>query len=682
MRYHSILRTLLAGSALVALSSAALAQEETKLDLITVIIGKVKQSLHDAVGGVSVATRKDLEQHGSSSVSDVLAPMPGVSTEENANDPAQAVNVRGLQDFGRVAVTIDGARQNFQRTGHNADGMFYFEPEMMQQVTVTRGPVANVYGSGAIGGVVSFETIDSLSFLKEGENVAIQERLRYSTNGDGLLSGTTGAVRLGEFGGLLGSFVYRDSDDYEDGDGDTVADSSREIQAGLVKATLTPADGHRLDVSYLVNNDDFTNGGATTRYGNEVKAETLAAKYQIDAPSNDLIELTASAYWTGTLQDQERLTHSNPNSPLIGMHRTFEVDTYGADAFNTSRFETGGLRHSFTVGADIFQDNVKVVDPISTADLFTPSGERTAGGAFIQDQIEIGSMLEFIVAGRFDAYELKGDTVDSDGTNFSPKATVVLKPFANTSLSGLKFYGTYAEGYRAPSVTETMIGGFHPAPSPFEFLPNPDLVPETAQNIEAGLTGAFENVLQDDDRLTFRAGAFRNKVKDYIGAAFIDPDGDSGPPFFDYTDDTYQYVNISNALLWGVELEIGYDAGWMFASLAGSHLRGDDETADTPLATIPADKLVTTLGFRFLDEKAMIGARWFAVAAQDRVPAGTPTSNAYNLVNLFGSYELNEYLSLAVNADNVFDEDYRAYMNGTDSPGRSFMFTVTGRLGG
>ena len=262
MRYHSILRTLLAGSALLALSSAAVAREETKLDLITVIISKVKQSLQDAVGGVSVANRKDLEQHGSSSVSDVLAPMPGVSTEENANDPAQAVNVRGLQDFGRVAVTIDGARQNFQRTGHNADGMFYFEPEMMQQVTVTRGPVANVYGSGAIGGVVSFETIDSLSFLKEDENFAVQERLRYSTNGDGLLSGTTGAVRLGEYGGLLGSFVYRDSDDYEDGDGNTVADSNREILAGLVKATLTPTEGQRLDVSYLVNNDDFANGSA------------------------------------------------------------------------------------------------------------------------------------------------------------------------------------------------------------------------------------------------------------------------------------------------------------------------------------------------------------------------------------------------------------------------------------
>ena len=185
------------------------------------------------------------------------------------------------------------------------------------------------------------------------------------------------------------------------------------------------------------------------------------------------------------------------------MHRTFDIGTYGADVFNTSRFETGGLKHSLTVGADIFQDNVEVVDPIGTADLFTPSGERTAGGAFLQDQIEIGSMLEFIVAGRFDAYKLKGDTVDSEGNNFSPKATVVLKPFAETSLQGLKFYGTYAEGYRAPSVTETMIGGFHPAPSPFQFLPNPDLVPETAQNFEVGLTGGFENVLQDDDQAHF-----------------------------------------------------------------------------------------------------------------------------------------------------------------------------------
>ena len=35
-----------------------------------------------------------------------------------------------------------------------------------------RGPVANTYGSGAIGGVVVFETKDAADFLRPGETWA------------------------------------------------------------------------------------------------------------------------------------------------------------------------------------------------------------------------------------------------------------------------------------------------------------------------------------------------------------------------------------------------------------------------------------------------------------------------------------------------------------------------------
>jgi hemoglobin/transferrin/lactoferrin receptor protein len=64
---------------------------------------------------------------------------------------------------------VDGARQNFQRTGHNANGVFYLEPELISSVDVVRGPVANVFGSGAIGGVASFRTKDVEDVLKVGE---------------------------------------------------------------------------------------------------------------------------------------------------------------------------------------------------------------------------------------------------------------------------------------------------------------------------------------------------------------------------------------------------------------------------------------------------------------------------------------------------------------------------------
>ena len=91
--------------------------------------------------------------------------MPGVTTAETARDTAQSVNIRGLQDFGRVNVLIDGARQNFQRSGHNANGVFYLEPEMLKSVDITRGPTAMIYGSGAIGGVVAFSLLDADDIL-------------------------------------------------------------------------------------------------------------------------------------------------------------------------------------------------------------------------------------------------------------------------------------------------------------------------------------------------------------------------------------------------------------------------------------------------------------------------------------------------------------------------------------
>lgn len=92
-----------------------------------------------------------------------------MSFQERGDDPATVINIRGLQDFGRVAMVVDGARQNYQRTGHNANGSFFLDPELIGGVDVVRGPTANIYGSGAIGGLVSFRTKDINDVLRPGE---------------------------------------------------------------------------------------------------------------------------------------------------------------------------------------------------------------------------------------------------------------------------------------------------------------------------------------------------------------------------------------------------------------------------------------------------------------------------------------------------------------------------------
>ncbi|MET0921599.1 MAG: TonB-dependent receptor plug domain-containing protein, partial [Xanthobacteraceae bacterium] len=54
-----------------------------------------------------------LQQLMPTRTSEIFFGMPGVTTQTRGDDPGTAINIRGLQDFGRVAVLIDGARQNF-----------------------------------------------------------------------------------------------------------------------------------------------------------------------------------------------------------------------------------------------------------------------------------------------------------------------------------------------------------------------------------------------------------------------------------------------------------------------------------------------------------------------------------------------------------------------------------------
>src|SRR3990167_6428255 len=144
-----------------ATATSAHAQYVLDLDTITALATKTSEKAIDSMAGVSIMSNEDAAKLLPSRFSDVLAGMPGVWTQTNADDPGTSISIRGLQDFGRVAVIVDGARQNFQVSEHGGQGKFYFDPELFSQVEVARGPVSNIYGSGAIGGVGSDSTTEA-----------------------------------------------------------------------------------------------------------------------------------------------------------------------------------------------------------------------------------------------------------------------------------------------------------------------------------------------------------------------------------------------------------------------------------------------------------------------------------------------------------------------------------------
>lgn len=651
------------------LAVSAVAQESVTLDTVTISATRDQQAPIDALSSTSVVDQAELERIQANRVGDILFGLPGVTTSESGDDPASAVNIRGLQDFGRVNVTIDGARQNFQRSAHNADGSFYIDPDLLKQVTVIRGPVSNAFGSGAIGGVVAFETVDPFDFLKPGERYAISSKLSLSTNSDQVLVSGTGAFTFGDSLGFLGNVVVRERDDYEDGDGNTIFNSSSDVLAGLAKLQLQPSDDTEIDIGYVGNRSDFVTGTPGFQRDNDITDDTLTASFSWDSSQTDLINLSASTYWTQTRTEQLRLDGRR----LAGNRREFNIETVGFDVFNTSEFITGNVDHAFTFGIDGFRDEVDTFDPGGSGDKFTPSGQRTVYGGFVQHAVDIGQWLDVIGGLRFDFYELSGGAVEGSGERVSPKITVGVSPFEETAFHGIQVYGTYAEGYRAPAVTETLVQGFHPPPFSFIFFPNPDLEPEVGKTLEFGVNVARDGLFTPDDVFRLKGAYFRNDVENFIDGVF---NPRFPPPFGSFT-----YRNIASAELDGVEVEATYDAGFFFAAIAGHIIRGENADTGVPLVTVPPDKLVTTIGFRTFEERLTIGGRWHAVAKQDRVPVGVPTSDGFNVVDLFVQYEHNDYLSFGANIDNVFDEQYTRYLNQSASEGISATVWVKGRFG-
>ncbi len=684
------LRGILMASSAIALVTPAQADDAADrvitLDTITVTTTKTEDAVVDQLAGASVVTRTDLDRIQPDRISDALVSVPGLEVSEDGDDPASSINIRGLQDFGRVNVMIEGARQNFQRSDHGANGTFYLEPELIKRVDIVRGPVATIYGSGAIGGVVNFLLKDPEDIVEPGETWALQTKAGYTSNEDGILISTTGAVQPSEAGGVLGNIVYRDDGEYKDGSGDVVRNSDENILSALIKGKFRPADGHIIEASYTYQDADYTTRsvgttGTITARDTKTEDDTATVKWHYDAPDNPLVDWSVSTYYTSTKSDQTLLSGTG----TAGSERQFRIRTAGTDFHNTSEFFTGSIAHAVTIGGDIFRDKIKVEDgdPAGSADEFTPTGKRIAYGAFIQDEIEVTDWLEFIGALRFDGYELSGGGNKSTGTRISPKVTVGITPF-----QGIQFYASYAEGYRAPAVTEAFNSGTHPVPPAFVITPNPNLKPETAQNYELGVNLKFDDIVTDGDAFRAKATIFRNEVKNYIDAfltGFI-PATCFGFPF--NTCGTFQYQNISKARLEGVEVEATYDAGTHFAQMAYTRIRGDDLAADVPLISVHPDKLVTTVGLRFLEERLTIGGRWTMVDAQNRLPGVDRTGGvvvargSHDPVDLFATYDHNRYFSTAITLKNIFDESYTKYLNLDPSPGFTAGISATIKLGG
>jgi hemoglobin/transferrin/lactoferrin receptor protein len=668
------------------------------LDTITVAASKTEERAIDALAPVSVVTLEQIQGLQPNRLSDILYSVPGVSVQERGDDPATVINIRGLQDFGRVAVIVDGARQNYQHTGHNANGSFFLDPELIGGVDVVRGPTANIYGSGAIGGVVSFRTKDINDVLRPGERWGVDMTGSYGSNTDRGLGSVFGGVRADPNVDIFGGAVYRTQGNYKDGNGTEIGNTGNEIAGGLMKLTVRPAEGHEIKFGgvfqdYQYGIGQFNRGPVLTPaqralyqgssvYASDAKNYTGTITWKYSKPDDMWFDWNASVYGNRTDNDQTKTYHystagavfcgpggaGNNISGCVGDKRGYLLDTLGFDVNNTTRFNVGDRRNALTYGFDAFQDDVTTTDSRGNSNITTPSGLRTVSGGFVQLKNNYSTWLEVVSAVRYDRYDLHSATagVTTGGDRFSPKITVGVTPVA-----GFTPYVSHAEGYRAPSITETLVTGAHatgggPAffPCPdgstglFCFLSNPNLLPEVGKNKEVGVNLKYDGIFSANDSFRGKFNVFRNDVDDYIDLVPSAPV--AVPPFGSFSQ-FYQYQNITHARIEGVEAETLYDAGTWFVGIAGNLMRGKNTETNIGLATITPRKVTTTAGVRLLDRTLILSAQWSSFGANNDLPAGYLPSTAYELVNLYLTWQATKDITFTASVDNLLNQYYRPY---------------------
>lgn len=698
-RAHTLNTALLAGCAYGVLSLAgpgALAQQAAKvvtdsrhitmLDRLTISAVMIEQSAIDAMAAVSHLTQEELEQIQANSAADLFRAVPGVAATMNGDDPATAINIRGLQQEGRVVVTLDGARQDYWRVGHGS-GSFYVEPELLKAATVIRGPVSNAYGSGGIGGVVSFVTKDAGDFLRDGETWALSEKLSYETNGKGVTTSTTGAVALSENADLIGNLVYRNREAYADGNGATVPWTGESVLSGFAKATLRPADGHEVKVGIIHQKyDDIISASSgspsatLSRYDADTFNQTYTLDYAFDPADNDLIDLTFNAYHNRTRAEQTRLTPA----ASAGEFRFYDVATTGFGFNNAARFTTGLVDHTITVGGDYFYltGDSEVLSRAGVAQQSNfGSGEQFGYGAYAQWQADYNNLIEAVAAVRYDGYKLNGQTkapvrdVTVEGGRLSPRFTVGVTP-----IEGFQIFGTYSEGYRAPGLQNIFRGaGAHGD----AYVPNLGLKPEVAKSWEAGVNLKYNDLLVSGDTFRTKLTAFHTNIDDYIEV--------------DLTTLPRTTLNIGPARLSGVELEGLYDFGLAYVNLSGSLTQAEITGgiyAGQALSNTPLERFSATVGVRLLDEQLTLGAQYLSVGEVTRTQRSNPSAPAevdagYNLVNVFADYQVNDNVHLNLGVDNLFNTAYTDPQSAWSTSavteqgkGRTFKISLTGRIGG
>ncbi len=622
------------------------------LQEVVVTATRIPTDIENIPAGVSVVDRTTMQTRDYDTLVDALSALPGLHVVQSGGQGGVAsVFVRGTNSD-QVLVLLDGMPIN---DSSDPNGAFNFGVDTLgdiERIEVVRGPMAAVYGSNAIGGVIN---LISRKGTQPGVHVTGDVAGGYPAQGMGTanVSGISGPW---DYSATVEAQTQRGFDSTPQRE--TIYTGTQQPYSdmvGTLNLGLTPVDGTRISLLLRARQAvfDFDNLGNPNFDDNNSKGRDGSLIGRIGVHSALFGGIYETEVFVGGVDDDRRYTEAlDPLDPNLAT----EADKYHSDRTDVQWNNTvhlDDLLHvaalsatDLTFGYEYIEDTAK-----------TEVNETTDGFPYLQNTKAVmttNALYAGLQTTLWQRLTLTGQ-VRQDYVAGDAPFTWRLGTVLNVPEVATHFHVAYGTAFRAPSLFDRY------GVDSFGYVGNPNLKPESAQGWEVGFITDI-TALGRRDFASFGATYFNEQVQNLIETQF---------------EPVYTSVNIGSAHMQGVETELTLrPAAWLDLTATYTYTYAIDADTGELLARRPQNTASFDATLRPLPKVTIAPELLFTGAFQDYLinDAGfsttTGTTGQGLIANLTVTYDVTPKIAIYGHANNIFDSKFEP-ASGYQTPGPS-----------
>ena len=689
---------------------------EDNADTITITVTGIRteKNVDDIPASINVIDLEDTRQKGSSELKDLIKYEPGISVYDpreinyrssggtRGSASSGNVNIRGLSN-NRVLMQRDGIRfpAGFYAVGYDYSSGNAINYCSLSSVDVLKGPASALYGSDALGGVISFNSLKAEDLLDKDESFKIETPTYFNGSNNGVSNAFRLAGISNEIGlSLLSSVCINHANEVNPSGAEDKFVNKADIKNDSIYIRVDKRLNDSNEISILL--DNYQKEKKVIRAEGNLGNEYLSQKSNVNT-KKDLYSISwnylsmeensffenanAKAYYQNQHISDLWLEEKSSNLTQGSIPRTSDYHHYDKSYGLDLQFGSAFKNHFLTYGIDYsltenkyFQDKYLIfyglplheVDGVEYPIKRSPDSKTQRLGVYLQDELKYKN-FEIIGGLRFDNYKINPsqDSIYQDYCSSDPNENTCppsdpfdeSKPTPKIAITypinkELEIWGQYSKGFRAPTWWEKEATHINKV-SDYQVLPNDDLKSESSNNFEIGLRGDYK-------KYNFEIISYYNTYNDFI-SEHVCGNGECGDLIEKYGEesitDTRTNKNIGGARIVGIEFTNKYKFGsnkngFRFIASSG-YTHGQDTVNNEPLRNIDPFKIVSGIEYvskndKFTSELISTYVGKKRIKKSDTIFLPEP----YITFDLLGKYKYSEFIELSFGIHNLFNKTY------------------------